>query len=73
MVLHIRWCDLRFCDTWVEAMEKPQEQDAFLRCVEEKATKLNKSGKVVANFKPGFGLKVNEKKLLSLSDSHLKI
>ena len=59
--------------SWVEAMEKPQEQDAFLRCVEEKATKLNKSGKVVANFKPGFGLKVNENKLLSLSDKHLKI
>jgi hypothetical protein len=54
-------------------MEKPQEQDAFIRCVEEKATELNKSGKVVANFKPGFGLKVNESKLLSLSDKHLKI
>ena len=59
--------------SWVEAMEKPQEQDAFIRCVEEKATELNKSGKVVANFKPGFGLKVNESKLLSLSDKHLKI
>jgi hypothetical protein len=59
--------------SWVEAMEKPQEQDAFIRCVEEKATELNKSGKVVANFKPGFGLKVNESKLLSLSDKHLNI
>ena len=59
--------------SWVEAMEKPQEQDAFLRCVEEKATKLNNEGKVVADFKPGFGLKVNENKLLSLSDKHLKI
>ena len=59
--------------SWVEAMEKPQEQDAFLRCVKEKATELNKSGKVVANFKPGFGLKVDEIKLLSLSDKHLKI
>ena len=59
--------------SWVEAMEKPQEQDAFLRCVEEKATELNNEGKVVANFRPGFGLKVNESKLLSLSDAHLKI
>ena len=59
--------------SWVEAMEKPQEQDAFLRCVEEKVTELNNEGKVVANFRPGFGLKVNESKLLSLSDAHLKI
>ena len=59
--------------SWVEAMEKPQEQDAFLRCVEEKATNLNYEGKVVVDFKPGFGLKVNENKLLSLCDKHLKI
>ena len=59
--------------SWVEAMEKPQEQDTFLRCIEEKSTKLNNEGKVVADFKPGFGLKVNENKLLSLSDKHLKI
>ena len=59
--------------SWVEAMEKPQEQDAFLRCIEEKSTKLNNEGKVVSDFKPGFGLKVNENKLLSLSDKHLKI
>ena len=51
--------------SWVEAMEKPQEQDAFLKCVEEKATELNNDGKVAADFKPGFGLKVNENKLLS--------
>ena len=38
-------------------MEKPQEQDAFLKCVEEKATELNNEGKVAADFKPGFGLK----------------
>jgi hypothetical protein len=59
--------------SWVEAMEKPQEQDAFLSCIEEKSTKLNNEGKVVSDFKPGFGLKVNENKLLSLSDKHLKI
>lgn len=59
--------------SWVEAMEKPQEQDIFLRCVLQKATHLNKEGKVSANFKPGFGLKVDEQKLISLADSHLKI
>ena len=59
--------------SWVEAMEKPQEQDAFLKCVEEKATELNNDGKVAADFKPGFGLKVNENKLLSLSNKYLKI
>ena len=54
-------------------MEKPQEQDAFLRCVLEKATHLNEEGKVSADFKPGFGLKVDEQKLISLADAHLKI
>ena len=59
--------------SWVEAMEKPQEQDAFLKCIDQKATHLNKEGKVEVDFSPGFGLKVNEKKLLSLSNSYLKI
>jgi len=59
--------------SWVEAMEKPQEQDAFLKCIKQKATHLNGQGKVEVNLKPGFGLKVNEKKLYSLSDASLKI
>jgi L-alanine-DL-glutamate epimerase-like enolase superfamily enzyme len=59
--------------SWVEAMEKPQEQDAFLRCVLQKATHLNEEGKVFADFKPGFGLKVDEQKLISLADAHLNI
>ena len=59
--------------SWVEAMEKPQEQDAFLKCIEQKATQLNKQGKVEADFRPGFGLKVNEQKLTSLADKHLNI
>ena len=59
--------------SWVEAMEKPQEQDAFLKCIEQKATHLNKQGKVEADFRPGFGLKVNEQKLTSLADKHLNI
>jgi L-alanine-DL-glutamate epimerase-like enolase superfamily enzyme len=59
--------------SWVEAMEKPQEQDAFLKCIEQKATHLNKEGKVEMDFKPGFGLKVNEQKLISLADAHLNI
>ena len=59
--------------SWVEAMEKPQEQDAFINCIEEKATQLNAEGKVSVNFKPGFGLKVNETKLKSLADKYLNI
>ena len=59
--------------SWVEAMEKPQEQDSFLKCVEQKATSLNEGGMVEVDFKPGFGLKVNEKKLISLADAYLKI
>ena len=59
--------------SWVEAMEKPQENDSFLNCVIDKATYLNSEGKVEVKFKPGFGLKVDEKKLLSLADSYLNI
>ena len=59
--------------SWVEAMEKPQEQDSFLKCIEQKATSLNEEGMVEVDFKPGFGLKVNEKKLISLADAYLKI
>ena len=59
--------------SWVEAMEKPQEQDSFLKCIEQKATSLNEGGMVEVDFKPGFGLKVNEKKLISLADAYLKI
>ncbi|MEK9609668.1 MAG: enolase C-terminal domain-like protein [Flavobacteriaceae bacterium] len=59
--------------SWVEAMEKPQEQDAFINCIEEKATQLNTEGKVSVDFKPGFGLKVNETKLKSLADKYLNI
>ena len=75
------WCRLYILATnshwqsssWVEAMEKPREQDAFLKCVLEKATHLNEEGKVEVDFKPGFGLKVDEQKLISLADAHLKI
>lgn len=59
--------------SWVEAMEKPQEQDAFINCIEEKATQLNAEGKVSVDFKPGFGLKVNETKLKSLAHKYLNI
>jgi len=59
--------------SWVEAMEKPQEQDAFLNCILEKATHLNEDGKVAADFKPGFGLKVDEQKLITLANSYLNI
>lgn len=59
--------------SWVEAMEKPQEQDAFINCIEEKATQLNAEGKASVDFKPGFGLKVNETKLKSLADKYLNI
>ena len=59
--------------SWVEAMEKPQEQDAFINCIEEKATQLNAEGKVSVDFKPGFGLKVNENKLKTLAYKYLNI
>ncbi len=48
----------------VEALEKPVESDLFLQCIDEKVTGISKNGEVfVEDFKPGWGLKVDENKL----------
>ena len=41
--------------SWVEAMEKPQEQDSFLKCIEQKATSLNKEGMVEVDLNRALG------------------
>ena len=48
----------------VEALEKPEESDLFLQCIEEQVTSLTENGEArVMEFKPGWGLKVDEDKL----------
>ena len=46
-----------------EALEKPQESTAFLDCIERKATRLDRKGRVHWRPAPGFGLEVDTAKL----------
>jgi len=53
---------------WVEAIEKAEDSDNYLRCVKSKPTYRNESGLFAANFKPGFGLEMDEQKLDKLCE-----
>lgn len=48
---------------WVEAIEKAGESENYLASVKSKPTFRDESGRFAANFKPGFGLELDEKKL----------
>jgi len=49
--------------SWVEALEKPQESETFLKCIVTKATYQQNDGRFAMKLKPGFGLEVDEKLL----------
>jgi len=50
--------------SWVEAVEKPQESDVFLKCITRMATQRAASGMIsLSDRLPGFGLEVDDKKL----------
>lgn len=52
----------------VEALEKPEESNLFLQCIDDQVTSLTDQGEVrVEKFKPGWGLKVDEYKLKSVA------
>ncbi len=60
--------------SWVEAIEKPQESDAFLQCITRSATRRSDTGLVsLPERLPGFGLEVDEHKLRRLSDRFYKV
>lgn len=49
---------------WVEALEKPEESDAFLQCVCRQATAQQADGRyVITRRLPGFGLQVDDASL----------
>lgn len=53
---------------WVEALEKPDQSGPFLECVEALATYQNKDGKMAMKMEPGFGIKMNLKKVREKAD-----
>lgn len=59
---------------WVEAIEKPQENDVFQRCTLRNPVQRTPDGKfAVKQPLPGFGVEIDEKKLKTLSCGFLKL
>jgi L-alanine-DL-glutamate epimerase-like enolase superfamily enzyme len=60
--------------SWVEALEKPQESNVFQQCVKQQSTSLTSEGKVViSTLYPGFGIEMDEAKLITLSNKVVQI
>lgn len=59
---------------WVEAIEKPQENDVFQRCTVRNPVQRTPDGKFgVKQFRPGFGVDIDEQKLKTLSCGFLRL
>lgn len=59
---------------WVEAIEKPQENDVFQRCTLRNPVQRTPDGKfAIQQSLPGFGVDIDEAKLKSLSRGFLKL
>lgn len=48
---------------WVEALEKPDQSDIFLKCVKSLPTFQNKDGKIDMKLQPGFGINLKVSKV----------
>ena len=59
---------------WVEAVEKPQENDVFSRCVRRNPVSRDSDGRfVVLEPRPGFGVEIDLEKLKSLAAAVLTL
>lgn len=59
---------------WVEALEKPQENDLFQRCVQRNPVSRTPDGRyVVEEHLPGFGIEIDLNKLKELSAGMLNL
>jgi L-alanine-DL-glutamate epimerase-like enolase superfamily enzyme len=59
---------------WVEAIEKPQENDVFQRCTVRNPVQRTADGKFgVKQLLPGFGVEIDDKKLKTLSCGFLSL
>ena len=59
---------------WVEAIEKPQENDVFQRCTLHNPVQRTPDGKfAIKQLRPGFGVDMDDPKLKSLSCGFLKL
>ena len=65
---------------WVQALEKPQESDVFLQCIQVKSTELKVDGRcgllydyATRDLHPGFGLQVDVPRLRKLCSAYCSI
>jgi L-alanine-DL-glutamate epimerase-like enolase superfamily enzyme len=65
---------------WIQALEKPQESDVFLRCVQIQSTIQKSDGLIgllyddaTRDLRPGFGLQVNVELLRKLCSAYCSI
>ncbi|MBC8128185.1 MAG: hypothetical protein H8M99_13675 [Gloeobacteraceae cyanobacterium ES-bin-144] len=59
---------------WVEAIEKPQENDVFQKCVLRNPVQRTADGKFeVKQSQPGFGVEIDEKKLKTMTRAFLSL
>jgi L-alanine-DL-glutamate epimerase-like enolase superfamily enzyme len=58
---------------WVEALEKPDQSGKYMECVKSLTTYQNKQGKIAMKPEPGFGIKLNIKKVKELADKSFRI
>lgn len=56
---------------WVEALEKPDESDVFLKCIIDKTTKMSNGKIEVSRKSPGFGIRVDDGLLKKSADDYL--
>ncbi len=65
---------------WVEALEKPQESDVFLQCIQVKSTEQKTDGRfgltydyATRDLRPGFGLQVDVPRLRKMCSAYCSI
>ncbi|MDZ7722242.1 MAG: enolase C-terminal domain-like protein [candidate division KSB1 bacterium] len=58
--------------SWVEAIEKPQESEVFLKAIISKST-FQKHGLITMQPKPGFGLEVDDQFLRKMADDYCSL
>ena len=66
--------------TWTQALEKPQESDVFLKCIQVKSTEQKVDGRyglrydyATRDLRPGFGLQVDVPLLRKLCSAYCSI
>lgn len=57
----------------VEALEKPQESDVFLKAVTDQSTEIRNGMVTITRLKPGFGLQVDADKLKKMADGFVEV